>query len=632
MRHRVLSGILVLLFSGGMPCAASPRFEPPAPRFAGADALGPIVDDLENGRLAGAVTRIDTLLHEHAASLVAIDPDTAVSVDTWLARVTRSHVRGLSEEFSRQLDPAARAALDGVRRDPGARPDQFYGVARRYPFSSVAATALAAAASRAAEWGDFAGASACFNLAVARGWRPDAATAQVMAVCRVMNQESPGDLPAEAQLRAAQVAQRLAGYRGPVLIDGIWYNRTEHVHAARYLPIVADRVFYVAGARNLLAVREDGTLLWRQAAGETWSKSSPDRAPGRGRGPVFSPVVFSASAGTQIVVARQQMSVGRDACLRAYRAVDGKLLWSSEGLPAYDRLGIVSAPALSGRYLYAVGVEYSPASGSLQLLAIDLLNGEVLFKTPLGTMLELRGRRQDPPGWDDFFDQGEPAVAGDAVYLSPNVGVAFCVGRFDGQLRWYRIYEDSPEQAVWRDRTNRAPPVESPASLPPPADPDRLLRWRNTPAVAGDRVVFAPQDTAAVIALDSEGGGQRWTLAAGPAPTLVSATTTTAVFAGAVLAGIDVQTGKTRWTWQATSPTRIAGPPVPAGGALAVPTTDGRTVLLHPDTGKPATIKLMPPTYRKLLSMPATRDVLEQIGVLRTFGLPGAAPRVDRPQ
>ena len=42
--------------------------------------------------------------------------------------------------------------------------------------------------------------------------------------------------------------------------------------------------------------------------------------------------------------------------------------------------------------------------------------------------------------WDNVWEQTEPAVYGDAVYVTPNAGVAVKVDRFDGKVRWARTY------------------------------------------------------------------------------------------------------------------------------------------------------------------------------------------------
>src|SRR6267142_4762872 len=109
----------------------------------------------------------------------------------------------MSAAYSGQFDEPAKKALDNLREQPTSRAEDFYNLARRYRFSTIAANAYVEAADRAAQIGDAPAAAAMYSLAQQRGWQPDEEKAATLAVCRVLSDEPPGDLPPAALKRAA---------------------------------------------------------------------------------------------------------------------------------------------------------------------------------------------------------------------------------------------------------------------------------------------------------------------------------------------------------------------------------------------------------------------------------------------
>ncbi|HEV8378045.1 MAG TPA: PQQ-binding-like beta-propeller repeat protein [Tepidisphaeraceae bacterium] len=602
------------------------RFDPPAESFHAPDSLRVLEDQLKRGQFVEAATQIDSLLRDNPHSITPIDERSVMSVGNWLDLATIRYRKDITAAYSAQFDEAAKKNLDDLREQATSRAEDFYNLARRYRFSSIAPIAYVEAADRAAQIGDAPAASALFSFAQQSGWQPDDEKAATLAVCRILAGESPGDFPAAALKRAAEVAAKMNHYRGTLAHDAIWYMRPDGVGMAKTVPIAADGAFFFAAPRHVIALNENGETLWRYAAPEAWARGlAADRPNERGRGTVYSPAIFSSPAGPQILVVRQPLGAGRDFGIRALRASDGKVLWSSETVNGVDSLSFASNPAVAGRYVYAVAIEFNEQSASLVLVALDLMDGHLLFKCPLGTMLQMRRAREDPPGWDEFWEQTEPAVAGDLVIATPNVGMAAAVGRFDGHLRWTRAYEEKMV-IIGRGRTRL---FGEPDRLPLPSDSDELLRYRGTPDICGQIVVIAPQDNPSALGLELSSGALLWKDDSAPATTLIGHTATLAIFAGDSVEAIDATTGKNRWHYSPTAPARITGPPVVLNGFVYIPTTDSKTILLNAETGRPARNATAQANLRRLLSSENAKKVLDDAFILRTFAPPAVNPSAN---
>jgi outer membrane protein assembly factor BamB len=602
------------------------RFDPPAESFHAPDSLRVIEDQLKRGQFAESATQIESLLRDNLDSISPADERSLMSVGNWLDLASARYLKDLTSAYSAQFDEAARKAFDDLREQPAARAEEFYTLARRYRFSSIAAIAYVEAADRAAQIGDASAASAFFTLAQQRGWQPDDQKAATLAVCRILSGEPTGDLPPVALKRATEMAAKLNRYRGPLAHDATWYMRSDSVGMAKTIPTAIDGAVYFAAPRHMIALKENGETLWRYAAPEAWARGlAADRPNERGRGTVYSPAIFSSPAGPQILVIRQPFGAGRDFGIRALRASDGKVLWSSDSTNGTESLSFASNPAVAGRYVYAVAIEFNEQSASLLLVALDLMDGHLLFKCPLGTMLQMRRAREDPPGWDEFWEQTEPAIAGDLVIITPNVGMAAAVGRFDGHLRWTRAYEEKMV-IIGRGRTRL---FGEPDRLPLPSDADELLRYSGTPQICGRTVVIAPQDNPSAYGFDLASGSLLWKQESPPATTLIGHTPTLAIFAGDSIEAIDAATGKNRWHYTTPSPARITGPPVVLNSFICIPTTDSKTITLNAETGRPAPSATPPPNLHHLLSSENAKKLLEDAFILRTFSPPAVNPSAN---
>jgi len=602
------------------------RFDPPPESFHSPDSLRVIEDQLKRGQFPEAAAQIESLLRDNADSITPVDERGRMSVGNWLDLATARYLKDLTAAYSAQFDEAARKALDDVREQPTARAEDFYNLARRYRFSSIAATAYVEAADRAAQIGDAPAASAFYSSAQQRGWQPDDEKATIIAVCRVLTGEPPADLPPAALKRAANLADKMNRYRGPLPHDAIWYMRSDGVGMAKTIPTASDGAFFFVAPRHILAFKENGESMWRYAAPEAWARGlAADRPNERGRGTVYAPAVFSSPGGPQIVVVRQPFGAGHDFGIRALRASDGKVLWSSDTINQTESLSFASNPAVAGRYVYAVAMEFNEQSASLLLVALDLMDGHLLFKCPLGTMLQMRKAREDPPGWDEFWEQTKPVIAGDVVVVTPNAGMAAAVGRFDAHVRWTRAYEEKMV-IIGRGRTRL---FGEPDRLPLPTDPDELLRYSGTPQLCDGTVVIAPQDNPSAFGLDLSSGALLWKQDSPPATTLIGHTATLAIFAGQSIEAIDATTGKSRWHYSPPASAHITGPPALFNGNLYIPISDSKTITLSSETGHPAPNATAPPNLRHLLTSETAKKLLDDAFILRTFSPPAVNPSAN---
>ncbi len=625
---RILSILIALLLATSVALAqrdfrSSPRFEPPAETFRAQTSLDTIQDLLERKNFAEAAAQIENLLKSNADEITSGDERSLISISNWLDSISIRHGKNITPAYSAQFDTAAKQAFDDLRKDSTATPERFYLLAKRYRFSSVAPDAFIEASDRATQLGDAPAAATFLTLAQNLGGKLDDDHATTLAICRVLSNEPPGDLPSAALKKAAEISAKLKNFRGPIAFDAIWYLRSDAVGMSKTIPIGFDNVIYLVAPRQIFAMKENGQSLWNFAAPEAWARGlAPDRANDKGRGTIYSPAIFSSPTGPQIIVVRQPLGAGRDFGIRALRASDGKLLWSTDLITGADSLSFAGNPAVAGRFVYATAVEFTEQSGQLLLVALDLMDGHLIFKTPLGTLLQMRRARDDPRGWDEFWEQTEPAIAADLVIVTPNVGLAAAVGRFDGHLRWTRSYEQKMV-IIGRGREKLFGEADR---LPIPVDQNELLRYRGTPEICGWAAVIAPQDTASSFGLELLTGAQLWERQSNPTTTLIGHAGSLAIFAGDAIEGIEAPNAKIRWRYNPPAGSRITGPPAVVNNFIYVPLTDSKVATLSAETGRLTSTAPAPPNLRQLLGNESAKKLLEDALILRNFSPPGVNP------
>ena len=454
--------------------------------------LAAIASELDNPAdaptVADAAQRFDGLLHDSINGLLGNADGSEIWIGSWIRDLSAARRETLSGALQSLDGTAAQQALDDLRAKPSADPMDYYAVARRYPMNAVKTDALRAAAGQFASLDDDVDAAALSAIA-------------------------DGEQPA-TPARGAQEVPFAAAWFG-------WAGRTSWT-ATRSFPTTADGVTYVAGPAQVVAVSSDFTVNWRGPNGEVPPAGRGTSNPaGITRGAAFQPALFTPRNQPAAVVVVRQPSVHADGwAIRALRASDGKLLWTTEGNSDLGRLVFGSNPSVAGRYVYAVAGEPNDDLDRLSLVALELTTGRILWRCDLGSVSHpaIVQHRKTPTEmtaeqYRPWLNQSAPTVSGDVVLCAPDVGVMVSVDRFDGSLRWLHPYASiglpAPDSHGWAvaakaaivaaGRHHRAGEL---IGLP--------NRWNNTPALSGTTVVVAPQDSASVMAFDVRDGRQIW--------------------------------------------------------------------------------------------------------------------------
>jgi outer membrane protein assembly factor BamB len=412
-----------------------------------------------------------------------------------------------------------------------------------------------------------------------------------------------------------------AEFVGPLPFQASWYGvRTRQAWGALHsFPFAAGDRFFVVGPEHVIALKPNGRVEWTgPVSAAQGGGPAPVAAIGAMRGSPFSPAILcDASGAPQLLVVRQPESHGGGWALRALRAEDGHLLWTTEGQDAYQGLVFGSNPAVEGRYVYAIAGEMSDQLDHLWLVALEVTTGRQLWRCDIGTQsrtINLRPRNLPAQAFRPWMNQSAPAVASDQVIAAPNVGAVIAVGRFDGKLRWTRGYPSLPDPTLTLQR-QRDFAIAHPTSIPPLV-PGLSLRWSNTPAVTGETVVAAPEDSDQVVGLSVLDGKPLWSSSDLPEATLVGIAGQTAVFAADKISGIDVLSGKPTWTY---SDQPVQGPAVLRGDTVWVPTGPDLTALSAGD-GSAASGTDKVPDLMKAIATESAREALVANDLGHCFG------------
>jgi hypothetical protein len=254
------------------------------------------------------------------------------------------------------------------------------------------------------------------------------------------------------------------------------------------------------------------------------------------------------------------------------------LLWTTEGQDDYQGLVFGSNAAVEGRYVYAVAGECSDQLDHLFLVALELTTGRQLWRCDIGaesrTILPRPRYQLASDVYRPWLNESAPAVSGDLVVASPNVGAVIALGRFDGKLRWTRGYQTLSDPTVQLQRQRDWAFAHPTATAPPALGVS--LRWANTPVVSGDIVITAPQDTDQVLAVNIHDGNPLWQSSDLPDATLLGIGGGTAVMATDTITALRVLTGAV--AWKSPEPI-VVGPPIVRGANILAPTQSGLVVL-----------------------------------------------------
>ena len=220
--------------------------------------------------------------------------------------------------------------------------------------------------------------------------------------------------------------------------------------------------------------------------------------------------------------------------LRSFVVADNKTLlarWSEDfqrhSMPSFRGPGV----ALGGM-LYTVAFESEGLSG-VALWAFDLDDGRVRFRTQIHHPDETSQRL--PVG-------ASIAVAGGVVYVSTQSGVVAAVDALPpGRVRWIRRYKRNYQTGAAVRRGRRRP--QSVGRI------DQQFAY-NDPVVSAGKVIVAPADGDALLALDAETGRVAWEVPKSrmrKVSHIVGVSGGVLVLAGSAVCGIDVATGQFAW-------------------------------------------------------------------------------------
>lgn len=530
---------------------------------------------LEKGDIAGAHRMIETLLKDPEDRVFKDATQGLISTSGWALAIEGAGREKMLSAIPREIEEAASVAFGALVADVTSSPEEFHKLACRYPLTKTAGQAWMEAGDRSLPLADPYSAAAYYQLAKNAG--------------ATLNQKRAGDFETAKAI--------VGGVRTDVVFDAAWWQKPGWFSKAKYLPAGMGNVFYVAGGRQVLAIKE-GSQLWRWNAIDASSKASLDREAGTGRGAAFEPAILGTAGGAQVVVARQVRPGMKDQCLRAIKGTDGTLLWTTESSGSADSLSMVSNPTIAGRFVYATAVDFTANSARLVLVALDVTDGSLVFKASLGTLSGISKRREETKDFEGIWDQAAPLASGDCVFVTPNVGMAFAVDRFTGSIRFAKAYI-SP-------RAVETMPLES----------NRAMRFRNTPFVDNGVMVISPQDAPWTLGLSTKTGEILWQKQVENAHTLIGGNSGVAVFAGEAIAGVEVKSGKTIWS---ISGEGLSGPPVIVEDQIVCPRADGKTASYSIATGQVARAKDFR-DFRGPIASPAVKKILDDGLMLQSLG------------
>jgi hypothetical protein len=111
-------------------------------------------------------------------------------------------------------------------------------------------------------------------------------------------------------------------------------------------------------------------------------------------------------------------------------AAPAPLRWKSalvsDTISQTESLSFASNPAVASRFVYSVAIRFNEQSASLFLVALDLMDGRLIFKcTHWAPCCRCARAHADPPGWDEFTGN-RPSRPSPAIWWSrraSNVGM-----------------------------------------------------------------------------------------------------------------------------------------------------------------------------------------------------------------
>lgn len=624
---RVWCALVCLWWSRCAP--GSLAFAPPEDSAEAAIELKALAKETSDRNYAGAARRLEALLGARGDQLVNMGDGTLMAVCAWPDTLGAGERAELGRAFSKQVGSLARESLASLRKNSGARIEELYGLARRFPMTAVAGEALGQAGDLALAGGDLAAAEALYALALRQDFvLGETRAARYEAMVKINRGEPAGLCAGEVGIIAGTRFKPQAGrqvFRGMLPFDAAWMGNASLMGLSKFMPAgYEDRVLF-ASWKGLTLLKENGEVIWSAANPKGPGSYSADRTPYGVRGALFAPaVLWDVTGQPAVVVVRQPQATANQMGLRAFSGVDGKLLWSTDTSERRRDFSYAGLPEVSGRYVYSVAVSQNNNSSAMLIAsAIDISSGEPLWQTNLGLVTEqgdfARGMRRpfrnEPINMEQFAQLSEPAVSGDLVIVSPNCGAIMALGRFDGKVRWVHVYRtpEIPDPA----RQIRGRP-EGRWQLPGDAQKMLQARYRCTPAVSGEVVLALPQDVPALFACDRASGRPLWDTDLVEGYAIAGVTGDRVVFSGASISAIEPVSGKLKWKYLPQRGSSVTGPASVCGQTVIVPVTSG-LVQLNASDGKENVVYDVP-MLRRTFATEAGKGLLAESGAYRGMG------------
>jgi outer membrane protein assembly factor BamB len=505
--------------------------------------------DITGAHFDSAADRYWGLANNHGRDLISRPDGSFVGVRDALDAIPADAMTQVVALLRARHGADAAAAITAVTADPHWWPHDLYSTAMRCRHTAESDSALTTAAARAMAQGD-------------------TATAALLS----------GKPPADPAVSV-------------VPFQANWFGTVSGYPAEKVIPISAGDMIFVAnnvggGTQHghLMALSENGTVKWmvrsdRSPGVDRYASISIDR------GPVSIPGIVTDDTGHPQIAITRFTGGTSGGWLAAYRASDGRLLWSTaDTLPG---VAVLSSPSIAGRFACCIGLESGtdPSTADLQLIAFDVTDGRAIWRTHLAAITEIPIVNQGGGfRWLGFFlDQGPPLISGGSVVIAPGIGAVMSVDRIDGTIHWIRPYgpaviDENQLRSYHQQRQFGNP-------LAPPTTWTQLLRWTNTPVVAGGIVVAAPQDTDMAYGIDLATGKNVWQSNGLPPGVPVTVAGGKVIWAGQfrrdveALTAVDPTSGQGSWTFEPKDRARVTGLPVVRGNRIVVWTSAGRAVL-----------------------------------------------------
>jgi outer membrane protein assembly factor BamB len=603
------SNAALVLASMASICVWLPAWTPaavtiPDETFSSPKQLQAVLLEIHQQSYDSAVDRLQTMLEAHGTELYRTEDGEMSAVSEAFTSLSAADRAAIAGPYDARFDAAAMQMLARVRSKPDYRPQDVYAVASRFPFGKTAGTALAIAAARAADQGDLLAARNLYALASEHGYHASAAEqARITAINSTGNANADG----------------VFGSAGPLPFDAPWYNLSSGFESDKLFPVGSGDLAFIAAEHAVLGLKPDGIVAWRSKELPQQQPSGPKFQPGStGRGKLSVPALLADITGhAATVIACQPVPNGANGRLTALRASDGRLLWSSDSDPLLKSIAFLGSPAVAGRFVIAVGLETvagDSRAATLQLIALDVTNGNLLWRTALASIDNNQGTHD----LDLYRDQSPPAITDRDVLLSPNIGAVFSLDRFDGHIRWIHPYR----QAVIGDGAIRkfVDQRHKGRDLIAPLAWTDLLRWNCTPQPAGNVVIVAPQDTVAVMGLDAVHGKLLWESGNLPQATPIGVTNGKLILSGANLTAVDVVTGLKSWTFTPTPGVRLTGPAAMRDNEILVRSTAGLLSISPADGSSKSSESTT--DFHPAAASDAGKAALAGVGISNDFGVP----------